>query len=749
MRPPRPPSVNKTELVLIGGGHAHVQVLRRLVMAPRPDIRTTVVLDRPLAMYSGMVPGVIAGNYAVSEAEIDLWPLARRAGARIVDAAATGIDTSAARVVVEGRPPIAYDAVSFDVGSTIAGLDVPGVRDHAVPTRPIGRFVERIEAALAAVTAAPRVLVVGAGAGGVEVAFALRHRTRGEVTLLDANETLLPGWTAGLGRRVRAAALARGITLRTGVRVTRVEPNRAYIEGGEPQAGDPEGGEPLPYDLLVWVTGAAPHPWMTRLGLPTDPRGFLRVGATLQVPDHPAIFGAGDCVALDGHAVAKAGVYAVRQGPVLTDNLLAYLSAGLSHLSAGSGHPSAGAGAALRRYVPQRGFLSLLNLGDGVAIGAKGPLAFEGAWAWRWKDRIDRAFMARFQSVAADDTPAFAPMPGADAMVCGGCAAKVGPGELSRALSRLDDVPQDPSVELGLSHPDDAAVVRTPSGDRVGLTVDAFTAFCDDPWIVGRIAAVNAVNDLYAKGMTPRWALAMVGIPDEGPRATEETLFQVMHGARVTLDGLGVTLVGGHTLRTDSLQVGFTVAGIAEGPLRTQDRLAPGDALILTRALGTGVLFYAHAAGRARGDWVRTAIARMTRSHRDAAAVAWRFGARAATDVTGFGLAGHLAEMARASGVGATLSLESLPLLPGVATLLAQGVRSTFHAQNTEARRHLRGAVDDARAEILYDPQTAGGLLFAVPRGVAEATVAALHDIGESSAAVIGWVCAGSGLLVE
>ncbi|MDP2312886.1 MAG: selenide, water dikinase SelD [Pseudomonadota bacterium] len=750
MRSPRPlPHAPIRELVLVGGGHAHVQVLRRFVMAPPSGVRVTVVLDRPVAMYSGMVPGVVAGQYRAHEAEIDVWPLARRAGARIVDAAATGLDTDAGRVLVEGRPPIAYDAVSFDVGSTVAGLDLPGVREHAIPTRPIGRFVERVEAAMAAAgakaagakaaatkagaeaagavadphassTAAPRILVVGAGAGGVEVAFTLRHRTGGAVTLLDAGPTLLPGWTTGLGRRVRTAAELRGITMRSG-RVVRVEANLAHLEAGDP----------LPFDLLVWVTGAAPHPWTRNLGLPMDAAGFVRVGPTLQVVDHPAIFGAGDCVSFDGSGSAglpKAGVYAVRQGPFLTDNLLAYLGGG-----------------ALRPYVPQRGFLTLLNLGDGVAIGARGPVSFEGAWVMRWKDRIDRRFMAMFQSVAADDTPTFEPMAGE--MTCGGCAAKVGPGELGRALSRLD-VPDDPTVELGLSHPDDAAVVRVPGGDRVGLTIDAFTAFCDDPWMVGRVAAVNAVNDLYAKGMTPRWALALVGIPDEGPRATEETLFQVMHGARTTLDALGITLVGGHTLRTDPLQVGFTVVGLADGPLRTQDQLAAGDALVLTRALGTGVLFYAHAAGRARGEWVRTAVAKMTRSHRDAAGVAGRFGARAATDVTGFGLAGHLAEMARASGVGATLSLAALPVLPGVMSLLAQGVRSTFHAQNTAARRHVRGAVDDPRAELLYDPQTAGGLLFAVPGDAAEAVVAALHAIGEVDAAVIGAVTTGTGVSI-
>ncbi|MFN7142637.1 MAG: selenide, water dikinase SelD, partial [Myxococcota bacterium] len=390
-----------------------------------------------------------------------------------------------------------------------------------------------------------------------------------------------------------------------------------------------------------------------------------------------------------------------------------------------------------RAYRPQRGFLTLLNLGDGTAIGAKGPFSFEGAWVWRWKDRIDRRFMAMFQSLAPDDTPTFPPMD--RAMVCGGCAAKVGPGELSRALARLD-VPTDPTVELGLTRPDDAAVVRLPGGDRVGLTIDAFTAFRDDPWLVGRVAAVNALNDLYAKGMTPRWALALVGIPDDG--ATEETLYQVMHGARVTLDAAGVTLVGGHSLQTDALQVGFSVTGLADGPLRTLGGLVPGQSLVLTRPLGTGVLFYAHAAGRARSAWIRDAEARLVRTHGAAAEVAARFGATAATDVTGFGLAGHLAEMTRESGVGAEISLAALPILPGAETLVTQGVRSTFHDQNAHARRSLAGITEGPRVELLFDPQTAGGLLFGAP-GDGAGVVAALHAAGEPDAVVIGRVVAG------
>ncbi len=697
-------------------------------MAPLPGVRLTVVLDRPVSVYSGMVPGVVSGQYTPAEAEIDAWTLARRADARIIDAPAIGLDLDAQRVRLDARPPLPFDAVSLDVGSTVAGLETPGVRAHAIPTRPIGRFLERIAATLADAhrygARPPRILVVGGGAGGIELAFTLQKRTGGEITLLDAGGEILPGWTPRLAALVHTSASRRGIRIRTGVSVVSVERTRVLLAGGEA----------VPCDLVVWVTGAAAWPWLRETGLPTDERGFVRVGPTLQVEGHPAVFGAGDCVALAGHpGLGKAGVYAVRQGPVLSDNLRAYLD-----------------NTPLRPYRPQAGFLTLLNLGDGSAIGARGRMAFSGAWVWRWKDRIDRAFMEKFQVLTRTDTPAAAfPAMGSADMVCGGCAAKVGADELTRALGRLG-VRDDPSVELGLDQPDDAAIVRTPGGERIGLTIDAFTAFCKDPWIVGRVAAVNAINDLYAKGMTPRWALAIVGIPDEGPRAVEDTLFQVMHGARTTLDSLGVTLVGGHTLRTTELQVGFSVTGVVTGPVRRISGLRAGDALVLTRALGSGVVLYANQAGRARGSWMRAAVARMVRSHQGASRIAADFDCQAATDVTGFGLAGHLLEMAEASACCAVLSLGALPLLPGVTSLLRQGVRSTFHDQNATVKRRMRGpALADPRADVLYDPQTAGGLLFAIAASRATDVVTALHRIGELDAAVIGHVEAGEGLRVE
>ncbi len=179
----------KRDVVLVGGGHAHIQVLRHWAMRPRDDVRLTVVVDRPIAVYSGMVPGFVAGQYTQSELEIDVRPLAMRAGARCIVATARGVDPRSAQVELESRPAIPYDFASFDVGSSVAGLDRPGVAEHAVATRPIGRFVAAIERRLPA--SGGRVHVVGAGAGGIEIAFALAARLRSSGASIVLHEAAL------------------------------------------------------------------------------------------------------------------------------------------------------------------------------------------------------------------------------------------------------------------------------------------------------------------------------------------------------------------------------------------------------------------------------------------------------------------------------------------------------------------------------------------------------------------------------
>lgn len=738
MRSPSAPGI-RHDLVLVGGGHAHVQVLRRWAMAPVSGARLTLVVDLPIAVYSGMVPGFVAGQYAREDLEIDVRPLALRAGARCIVATATGLEPAARRVRLDGRPPIAYDTVSFDVGSTVAGLDVPGVREHTIPTRPIGDLVRRVDEVLAVARGRGRfrAVVVGAGAGGVEVAFALAARLRRnpggrvEVLLLEAGPRVLPGYAASAARRVEDAAATRGVTIRCRATVARVDRDALHMVGGERIATD----------ATVWVAGAAALPIFAESGIETDAAGFARIGPTLQCLGRDDVFAVGDCAAWTaGPPLPKAGVYAVRQGPVLAHNLMA---------RAGGGP--------LRDYRPQRDFLSLLNLGDGSAIGTKWGLATEGRAVFALKDWIDRRFVRRFQVLGPDDavTAGFAAssMPGGE-MLCGGCAAKVGESALHRALERLGPT-SHPSVILGLAQPDDAAAVETERGEIVAATIDGFRAFADDPYLVGRVAAINAISDLWAKGVAPRFALAQVAVPDEEPARAEETLYQVMAGARAALDADAVTLVGGHTTTEPELVVGFAVWGVAAAAdaLIRLGGLAPGDHLVLTKPLGTGVLLQADMRGLARGPWIEAVYASMLRSNGPAAHAAGPLRPSAATDVTGFGLAGHLGSMLRASKASAALDLDALPVLPGALSLLARGVRSTAHPENAKARRAMW--VDEAAAgrpalDLLFDPQTSGGLLLGIAAERREALLQALRAAGDAPA-VIGVVAGprADGALIE
>jgi len=718
------------DVVLVGGGHAHVQVLRRHLMDPLPEARLTVVVDRPVAVYSGMVPGLVAGQYVSHELGIDIRPLARRAGARVIVAPCIAVDASQRRLELGGRPPIPYDLCSLNIGATVTGLDLPGVRQHALATRPIGHFVAGLETALAQLPTGPdarraRIVVVGAGAGGVELAFCLEARLRmegraGTVTLLGSGRQPLPGASSRLVARLSAAADARGVILRTGARVVAVKEDGVCVEGGES----------LPADLVVWATGAAAHPLGGASNLPTGSRGFIRIDDRLRVVGRADLFAVGDCAVLDSWPECpRAGVYAVREGPVLADNLAASLR-----------------GSRLRSYRPQRDFLTLLNLGDGRGIGARNGLALDSRLAFQLKDRIDRQFMERFQVLGPDGAPLAAfeegmpPMPEME-MGCGGCAAKVGATPLSRALGRLPQQ-RDPDIILGLDPPDDAVALRRPH-ETVVASVDAFPAFTDDPWLVGRVAARNAVSDLQAKGIAPRLALAHVTVATG--EHEEESLFQVLAGVRHELDPMGCALGGGHTTVGPRLHVGLSVVGFSDAtrPLLAKGGARPGDALVLSDALGTGVLFHADMAGRAAGSWIAAAVEGMLRDNGAAAQIAIESGAHGMTDVTGFGLAGHLGEMLHAAGAGACLALSRIPSLPGVLGLIERGERSTFHEQNVGAMRSFTtasAAEGHPAVTLLADPQTAGPLLVAIPARSAPGLVSALQSRGFPRAAVIGSV---------
>jgi selenide,water dikinase len=358
-------------LVLVGPGHAHLFVLEALAQARWPGVETVLVSLGPTQLYSGMVPGYLAGQYALEALSFDLEGLARAAGARLEPSGAAGLDVARRELRLGDGRTLAYDAASFDIGSLPAGDTVPGVRAHAVALKPLERALPRL---LSARETGP-VLVVGGGAAGVEVALCLQARTGRPTVLLEDGGHVPRGASGAAARAVRGVLERRGLTSRLESRVTALEAGVAHLESGER----------LPFGTCVWATGARAPELFATSGAAVDARGYLAVRDTLESASHPGLFAAGDCAGfVSGQHVPKAGVYAVRQGPVLRDNLRAFLT--------GTGTP--------RPYRAQSGFLSLLNAGDGTAVGAWKGLAFHGRAVWRLKDAIDRRFMERFQRLA-------------------------------------------------------------------------------------------------------------------------------------------------------------------------------------------------------------------------------------------------------------------------------------------------------------------------------------------------------------
>jgi len=719
------------DVLLVGAGHAHVAVLRRFGMAPLPGVRLTLLTREVDTPYSGMLPGVVAGHYTFDDAHVDAGRLAQFAGARLYPDEAVGIDLAARRVLCRGRPPVPYDLLSLDIGSRPNTGSVPGAAEHAIPVKPIDGFLARFAGVRARVRAGQsrHVLLVGGGAGGVELLLSVEHRLRQEAeglrfTLVTGSADILPGFPPGFRARFRATLAKRGIAVQAGVRVAAVEFGGILLADGARLAADE----------ILWVTEAAPASWLAGTGLPLDGQGFLSVDATLHAAE--GVFAAGDMIAFPG-AIPRSGVYAVRAGPVLADNLRATLT----------GRP-------LRPYRPQANALAIVSTGRPHAILTRNGVSFEGGWAWRLKDRIDRRWMAKYNDLPPmPDPPAGPASPLADkaavrdisaiAMRCGGCGAKVGATVLSRALGRIAPAVRT-DVLVGLDAPDDAAVVDT-GGPRLSVhTVDYFRAIIDDPYRFGMIAANHALGDVYAMGAEPQTALAIATVPYGIEAKVEADLSDMMQGANEILRDAGCALVGGHTSEGAELSLGFAVNGLADrGGFLRKGGLLPGDALILTKPIGTGTLLAADMRGLAKSRWVQAAVRHMIVSNRRAAAVLTRHGVHAATDVTGFGLLGHLVEMTKASGVDARLQLDSIPVLDGARESAAAGVLSSLQPANVRLRRAIRGLEAAQRLPLyplLFDPQTAGGLLAAVPAAEADACVAVLRAEGYAQAAVIGEV---------
>lgn len=361
------PNGPKVLLLLLGAGHTNLLAVPWL-RAALPDAHITLIDAAAHATYSGMFPGFVAGHYALDDLRVDLASFALRHNIHFVQGRIGGLDPVArvVSVTVDGDEQLlSFDLAALDVGSHSAMPETHGFERHGTGIKPLSGFADRLAAADPAAPAT----VIGAGVAGAEIALAMTRRLSSQVTLIEAG----PRVAATLGRRARVGLLhaldRANVRVLTEARVARVDADAVTVRDGTRIASG----------LTIGVAGARAYRWLAR-DLPVDNSGFVRIDPTLQVQGHPTLFAVGDCAAMVHAPRPKAGVFAVRQAPVLAHNL----SAGYH-------------GTPLRRYDPQQDYLKIISLGGKTALAEWHGITLHGAWLWRWKDLIDRRFMRVLQ----------------------------------------------------------------------------------------------------------------------------------------------------------------------------------------------------------------------------------------------------------------------------------------------------------------------------------------------------------------
>ena len=724
------------DLCLIGGGHSHTLLIRQWAMKPLLGVRLTLVSNDAMTPYSGMLPGLISGHYALNDIHIDLRKLCAWAGVRFIEKTMNSLDLNARKVQFSGHPALTFDLISLDTGST-PNLSVEGAQEHSTPVKPVHDFYARWQHILSRLKAdessSTRIGVVGSGAGGFELVTAMRHalpEKSAHCFWFVRGSAPLKGRSEKVGQLAIEAARRIGVTVVTDADIQQVEKNRLLTSDGRS----------FNLDEILWCTGAVGPNWAAESGLDLDSRGFVSTNVHLQSCSHPFVFATGDIGTQRETPSAKAGVFAVRQAPVLFQNLRRFLLK----------QP-------LKRYVPQQNFLTLMATGEKRAIASRGMFALEANWIWRWKDYIDRKFMEQFKELPLgmvnsnlDRLPDALREPSpdvaqADAMRCKGCGAKVSSRVLDRVIDSLNIIQRD-DVLHGLSTAADTATVRVPSGVLV-QSVDQIDAIVDDAYLLGRIAALHALSDVVTVDAVPHSAQVLVTLPSATEAILERDLQWLMFGLVEALNEEGCALIGGHTTQGDELSVGVVVNALLNNPTDESKSMAQcvdGDVLILTQAIGIGTLFAGLMQSQAYGRDISAALEDMTHSNRIASEVMREHGAVAMTDVTGFGLLGHLERMLRGASRshGAQVQLATVPMMRGALDLAIKGVRSTLWPANSRVLSQviLPEPVDTTRLALLCDPQTSGGLLALVPQRQGELCIQELKKKGYADASIIGVV---------
>jgi len=700
-------------LVLAGGGHTHALVLLRWAMNPKlkPSGMITLVNQSSTTIYSGMFPGVVAGKYKIDEILIDLRNLAVKSGVSFVNAEIKGIDLKKKKLLLRERPEIEYSSLSLNIGTnTNINSYSLNQRDKksVVPIKPFSealKFIHEQDIYKDDSSAKPFV-IIGAGFAGVEIAFSLRKR-----------------WP----KRTIQLKIKSGGRLPKNI-LTTIQDFKIEIVSDNPS---------ILYPTLI-CTGNKSFEWLKDSGLPVDDFGRILTENTLQVHDYPDLFAVGDCGVIKDNARPSSGVWAVRAAIPLAKNL-ENMSKGLK----------------LYKWKPQKQAIQLLDV-NSSRRHSKAFMAWSGFifgpynLLSKFKELIDKKFITKFHRINNLHSEMF---PEKDMFKCRGCAAKVSYLPLNSALTKIKSIEpnKDDSIDIGVLI----------SGQNLIQSVDGFPSLISDPWLNARLLAFHSCSDIWACGGSVISAQSVVNLPVMSNELQEELLFQVLEGFNSALNIQGAKLIGGHTLETRKkseepfslgIESSLTVNGIIDDKTHfwSKGGIQRGDHLLISRPLGTGVIFSAFMNGYVSPSILDPVIKEMNKSQHELVNYINDLKnqninsniVNACTDVTGFGLLGHLSEMLEATNIDQLkmkrepikiiLEPEKIPIYQGVKELLNIGFESTLSPSNSIFLKNIDGMknlrfeliyedfdfasrLDKTILKVLVDPQTCGPLVISCP----------------------------------
>jgi len=680
--------MSSSVIVLAGAGHANIQCLKMMAMKPLEGVSVILISDGDVAPYSGMLPGYMMGLYTEEEIHFNLWKLASQAGVVFVRDRITQIDSENCMVrFASDRAPILYDVLSLNIGITPKSVNQIIESEHVIKLKPISKLLPKWNSVLEKLPSLPpqRIAIIGGGPAGIETTSAIISKINSfnrndQVSLIHSNENLLTDFPQKAQAIVIQEMLQKGVKVLTKTPVTKIDHQKIYSH--EEFVGE--------YDFIFLATDAEAPEIFKLSKLPTNETGFLKVNAKLQVDEFPNIFGAGDCIHFSPSPLPKAGVFAVREGMVLSNNIRKFVTKKSQ--------------STILDYIPQKNFLKLIHLSSTRILASRGNWAIASSLFWIWKKFIDVRFMKRFGSLPFEMSESERD----HSMVvntCGGCGAKISQSLLSEVISLLQLSFSD---VMPLTR-EDCYPLPVKKNDNY-ISVDGLRAFLPDPMLFGQISTLHALSDLWVSGIKPVALTVSVGLAHRREAQQRNFLLQVMSGILKVCKDNNIQMSNAHTFENAEDHLSVTVVGEKQSLVLRKDGAKPGDLIIMNKKLGSGIALQALMKGDLGSHQAHDLISQMTTPNFIPDALLEKL--HSATDVTGFGFIGHLYELLEASGTSAQIDLKQVNILEKTQDLIDRDHRSFLIDEN---KKSFSPYVSDDIADVYYDPQTNGPILAILP----------------------------------